>query len=111
MGLALDEIDRLEANAEWGVREVGAKDAEIERLRAELTARPAPLAWTRKKPTVPGWYSWRIGRGYRRWIYEIESYDSKGLMVAFTINSPSPVPIFDHGEWSGPIPEPSEPTP
>lgn len=66
------------AEGKWHWHPAGAPD------------RPAPLAWTREKPTEPGWYWIRLqGRVYTKWASDRTFWP-------------------DGAERAGPIPEPQE---
>ncbi|MFN3075976.1 MAG: hypothetical protein ABT940_03660 [Alphaproteobacteria bacterium] len=75
----------------------------IHKLRAELQA--AQPVWSKDKPTVAGWYWFRIAPGH---MAIIERYDmsASGLVMW---NNGRIFPILD-GEWAGPLPLPREAT-
>ena len=66
------------------------------------------LVWTTDKPTVPGWYWWRVSFGRtpttlfisRDHIHENDVFTA-GALVMFLREVP--------GEWAGPVPLPEEP--
>ena len=60
------------------------------------------MKWTKKKPTVPGWY-WRRKLEWdelRTSIVEVRLYSGKMCIENWKIP--------DDGEWAGPISEPKE---
>ena len=66
------------------------------------------LKWTRKKPTVDGYYWYK---GINEWdhklytsIVRVET-DSQSMFAYFSEDDYFSVPDSD-GEWAGPIPEP-----
>lgn len=72
----------------------------IDRLRKELAAAPKPLVWTRKKPTIPGWYWIRLENGWPT-IMRADQPEIDHPKVAFARAA----------EFAGPLPEPQEPKP
>lgn len=65
------------------------------------------MTWTDKKPTVPGWYWWRFNPIRRAHVMEISRQHVANDDV-FTVGTA--VLFLDEvpGEWSGPIPLPTD---
>lgn len=74
-----------------------------------LGSRGAPMtAWSRERPTQPGWYWWRnLNLKYEEdrgpFIYYVRDYVGKMSVSNCNVEG-SP---FDKGEWQGPL-EPKE---
>ena len=59
-------------------------------------------AWTREKPTKPGWYWWRQTKRHYGEIVCVIDID------ILTVNRNGVITEVRGGEWAGPIPEPIE---
>jgi len=57
-------------------------------------------AWTREKPTKPGWYWWRWAPKSLMLVLDVHVRDGK--MQAFSYLGLNPIDECD-GEWQGPI--------
>lgn len=69
------------------------------------------LTWTTRRPTVAGFYFFRISE--KRYVFEVFEYDgnSRFRVDARSLNGSwawISDYVFDKGEWAGPIPEPGE---
>lgn len=71
-------------------------------------AGPWPLAWTREKPTEPGWYWFHQDGVGIAGITEI--YPAFGRLLMFEGDGSS-VDLIEKCKWAGPIPEPAEQSP
>jgi hypothetical protein len=70
------------------------------------------MEWTKEKPTSDGFYWWRSDASSecaKTVVYVMEYVDGRGLRVCWHDREDMLCSIG--GEWSGPIPEPREPTP
>lgn len=66
----------------------------------------ARLAWTRERPTVPGWYWYRD----RSIVPRVVSLTQDGYgLVAYGIEEYCNRLYEVRGEWAGPLPHPEEP--
>lgn len=69
----------------------------------------APAAWTRERPTAPGWY-WHRLTGCAPEVVRITGTIHSPLLC-WVRNSQAVLVSDMDGEWSGPIPAPAEVTP
>lgn len=113
--------DDSEAVIKWNLQHVGlleklAQDQadEIRRLRSELEARvpppsPAPLEWTRDKPTREGLYWFRENPQAGGTVYPVRRMDSVGKLYVLTYGGSMILmeKTEPTDEWAGPIPEPT----
>lgn len=65
------------------------------------------MSWTTKKPTQPGWYWWRTYNDEPWEVVEVCVNNNRMFhkRIGRTVEIDS-----SKGEWSGPLPEPDEPT-
>ena len=56
------------------------------------------MEWTAEKPTIPGWYWWRMSPHARESVIQITHMD---MMYNY-------YPLCREGEWAGPVSQPEE---
>ena len=77
---------------------------------AAWNALPRRLKWTKEKPTIAGFYWWRLEEGCYQHIRKVVYVGYTKRWIVSMYNSDVFENLDDNdGEWAGPIPEPEEP--
>jgi hypothetical protein len=66
---------------------------------------PAPLAWSREKPTREGWYWLRLPGAAKQVEFIMRDHENE-VSKWYVEGAEEWEPILDGREWAGPIPEP-----
>jgi hypothetical protein len=59
------------------------------------------MRWTKKSPSTPGWYWWRLDKEYPAVIADIAIV--KGRAYDETCPTSENIPIYKVGYWYGPL--------